>query len=331
MRKLPDFYKISSAGEAPDVQDLVEVYSAACQFESPRATDLSEFACIKHARLVEPAIQVLVTLGLIRPLAGVAYRAKHKGQITDKNLSDAKTAIRDAIVAYPPLKNLFERLGIDRSSDLAIARTRQKLGYVVSTFDASMSYFIDLAIVFELLQRSTDGSLILAPEISVDEQDAMFLQPLGDTTSRIKAELSLARHFGEVLHDRVDAHDLEHLIESLLIYRTAPDRAIERAGNAMENFLREIAERQGYGEEAKRKSGAGQLAEMLRERKVILPPHVNLVLRTAVVRNASAHDKDRVSMEPWEMTPLGTLAAVTTAIVAIRSIAAYEIDGQQIM
>jgi hypothetical protein len=54
-----------------------------------------------------------------------------------------------------------------------------------------------------------------------------------------------------------------------------------------------------------------------------------MVDSVATIRNATAHRKDKKTLQPWELTPFGAFAALSMTLTAVRSIYLYVNTGRQ--
>ena len=150
-----------------------------------------------------------------------------------------------------------------------------------------------------------------------------------DVESEAKARLFNARRLGRDVHDLLDETDRSLLADSLLKHASDPRASVSASGQAIEDFLRHVADDRGLGSEARKKSGAGQLANLLYTNGVIHNHQQKLVDAAATTRNATAHRKDKKTLAPWELTPFGAFSALAMTLTAIRSIYMYVNDGSQ--
>lgn len=176
----------------------------------------------------------------------------------------------------------------------------------------------------------TNGTPVtLAAEFTpVAEGDAIVITP-ADVESEAKARLFNARWVGRSVHNALDEVDRQLLCEALLKFRDDPRKSVESSGQALEDFLREIAAKNGLAAEAKKANGAGQLATLLLSKGLIHAHHLKLVEAVSTVRNARSHRKDKRTMTPWTITDHGAFSTFTTTLTTIRSIGEYTINGGQ--
>ena len=171
----------------------------------------------------------------------------------------------------------------------------------------------------------------LAPEISVDAQRALDLMQPADVESEAKARLFNTRRIGRNANDFLDEVDRQLLAEALLGLQTKPNESVEKAGQALEDFLRQVAIDQGLGAEAKKCNGAGQLGSRLLGKRVIHNHQQKLIDAASMFRNAKTHKKDKKTLKPWRITGDGAFSAVIATLTCIRSIYQYVYHRRQLL
>jgi hypothetical protein len=129
----------------------------------------------------------------------------------------------------------------------------------------------------------------------------------------------------------LDETDRKLLADALLAYVAKPRDSVEKAGQAVEDFLREVAGDQGLASDAGKLNGIGQLANLLHTKGVIHNHHQKLADAVSTARNAAAHRKDKKTMTPWTITPLAAFTAYSTALTVIRSVHQYTTSGRQVL
>jgi hypothetical protein len=175
-----------------------------------------------------------------------------------------------------------------------------------------------------------DGSaLTLAPELMPAAGDDLIVVTPADIESEAKARLFNAGWLGRQVHNMLDEVDRQLLCDGLLNFRTDPRKSVDSTGQALEDFLREIATRNGQAAEAKKMNGAGQLAALLVSKGLIHSHHQKLAEAVSTVRNATSHRKDKKTLAPWTITVHGAFATLAQTLTAIRSIGEYTTKGRQ--
>jgi hypothetical protein len=175
----------------------------------------------------------------------------------------------------------------------------------------------------------TNGQTVLAPHIRVAVESPGVLVRHEDVESQACARLFNARQLGRAANHYVDEVDRTLLAESLLHHASDPRDSVEKAGQALEDFLRHVARDKGFDAEARACNGATQLAGKLVSLGVLHSHHANLVAAVATVRNAKAHLKDKKTLDPWEISAFAAATKLASTLVAIRSIYVFVFEGKQ--
>lgn len=288
--------------------------------------DLSEYAGFSP-RTGRKAIAILVALGLVKSLDSERYVITADGVHRGMESDERAQVIRRALLGFRPFEMLIEGFSYGESIDDAVRKTASLLGLpqgAAPNLKLLLKWGVDLGI---LEQRN--GSLGLVAELSPSATEGMGSLSAEDVESEARARLFNARRLGRDANNYLDETDRWLLAEALLTYESDPRGSINASGQALEDFLREIAEDHGLSADARKASGAGQLANMLYSKDVIHNHHQKMVDAAATIRNTTAHRKDKKTLAPWELTPGGAFAALSMTLTAIRSIYHYVKDGRQ--
>lgn len=273
------------------------------------------------------AVPTLETLGLVKREDGGPFRVTVDGVVRGVPDEVIDQILRRALLGFRPLEVVLEGLSLNESQDDAIRKARLLLD--ISESDSSklrllLRWATDLGIV-----ETTNGGVRLVAALRSERAEDLSVLAPQDVESEAKARLFNARRLGRSASNYLDDVDRGLLADALLKHESDPRRSIDASGQVLEDFLRHVADAQGLAAEAKKQSGAGQLANLLHTRGVIHTHQQKLVDATATVRNATAHRKDKKTLEPWELTPFGAFTALATTLTAIRSIHAYISSGRQ--
>ena len=182
----------------------------------------------------------------------------------------------------------------------------------------------DLGIV-----ESVDGSVTLVAALSTASERGLSALTAADVESEAKARLFNARRLGREANNYLDEVDRGLLADALVGYDADPRRSIDASGQALEDFLRHVADDRGLGAEAKKASGAGKLGNVLYTNGVIHNHQQKMVDALATIRNATAHRKDKKTLTPWELTSFGACSALAMTLTTIRSIHLFATKGRQ--
>ncbi len=273
------------------------------------------------------AVPTLETLGVLKHDNDCPYTVTVEGVARGLPDEAKEQIIRRALLGFRPFEMLIEGIGLGESRDDAIRKTLLLLDLPesdASKLDLLLRWASDVGII-----EVVDGEPQLVAELSVDRTDELGALAPEDVESEAKARLFNARRLGRDATNYLDEVDRGLLADALLTHASDPRKSIDASGQVIEDFLRHVADKRGFGTEAKKMSGAGQLANLLYTKGVIHNHQQKMVDATATIRNATAHRKDRKTLTPWELTAFGAFTALSMTLTAIRSIHAYITTGSQ--
>lgn len=273
------------------------------------------------------AVPTLETVGILKRDNGGPYTVTVAG--VTRGLSDEakEQIIRRALLGFRPFEVLIEGIALGESRDDAIRKTLLLLDLPesdASKLDLLLRWASDLGII-----EASNGEPRLVAELSVERSDELDVLAPEDVESEARARLFNARRLGRNATNYLDEVDRGLLADALLTHESDPRKSIDASGQAIEDFLRHVADERGFGTEAKKKSGAGQLGNLLYTKGVIHNHHHKMVDATATIRNATAHRKDKKTLAPWQLTAFGAFTALSMTLTAIRSIHMYITKGNQ--
>lgn len=273
------------------------------------------------------AVPTLETLGIVVRSADGCYSVTVDGVARGMSDDDKDAVLRRALLGLRPFEALVEGIALGEPEHDAIRKARLLLGLPESDankLEALLRYGDDLGII-----ERRDGRVTLASEFEPAADGGFVPLSTEDIESEARARLFNARTLGRDANNYLDEVDRGLLAEALLNHTSDPRKAVELAGQALEDFLRHVAADGGLAAEAKKSSGAGQLANVLHSKGVMHNHHQKLVDAVSTVRNATAHRKDKKTLTTWELSSFGAFSAVAMAMTAIRSIHEYTSRGRQ--
>lgn len=294
-----------------------------------RTSDLGQLAGFAgfSSSTARKAVPTLETLGILKHEDTGPYTVTVDGVARGISDQAKEQIIRRALLGHRAFGLLIEGIALGEGKRDAIRKALLILGLPEADapkMELLLRWASDLNIV-----ESLNGELRLVPELSVERADELGELTQEDVESEAKARLFNARRLGRDAHNYLDETDRNLLVDSLLKHESDPRTSINASGQAIEDFLRHIADDRELGSEAGRKSGAGQLANLLYMNGVIHSHQQKLVDAAATIRNATAHRKDKKTLAPWELTPFGAFSTLAMTLTAIRSIYRYVNDGSQ--
>lgn len=273
------------------------------------------------------AVPTLESLGLIERTPTGMYTVTAPGVRRGMTDEQMRLILRSALLGYRPFEAISEGLALGESEGDALRKALLLLG-LQPTDMPKLQALVRLGEDLEILDRS-NGQVVLVAEFAPTDGTVGLSYSATDLESNARARLFIAKTLGRDANDYLDAIDRGLLADALVMHETDPRKSIENTGQALEDFLRHVADDAGYGVEGKKASGAGQLANVLYSKGAIHNHHQKLVDAVATVRNATAHRKDKKTLSPWELTPFGALSAHAMALTAIRSIHHFTREGHQ--
>src|SRR5579863_1625115 len=299
---------------------------AAAVYPTDDLDQLAEYAGFGRST-ARKAVLTLETLGIVKREDGGPFTVAVDGVVRGLSGAAMEQILRRAMLGFRPLEVVLEGFALGESQQDAIRKARLLLG--ISESDSSKLQLLlrwadDLGIV-----ETADGEVRLVAELRPERAEDLGVLTPEDVESEARARLFNARRLGRSASNCLDEVDRGLLADALLKHESDPRKSIDASGQALEDFLRHVADAEGLAAEAKKQSGAGQLANLLHTKGVIHTHQQKLVDATATVRNATAHRKDKKTLEPWELMPFGAFTALATTLTAIRSIHAYISSGRQ--
>jgi hypothetical protein len=273
------------------------------------------------------ALQGLAALGLVERDTSGLFTCTVETVTRGMTQDAGNLVLRRGLLGYRPFAALCEGLALGEGRRDAIRKAARLLGIPSrheAAFDILIKWALELGILTEI-----DLDLQLAAEVAVAPTTLPPVLREEDVESEAKARLYNALRLGQGANNYLDEIDRQLLADALLLHSSKPTDSVEKSGQALEDFLREVARTHGVGAEAAKASGAGQLASLLVGKGVLHTHHQKLVDAIYTARNATAHRKDRKTLAPWEITPFGGFWALSGTLVTIRSIFMFVNQGSQ--
>jgi hypothetical protein len=299
------------------IQTLSAFLEAVTTHPTSNAAELADFAGFSP-KTASRALPSLETLGVVeRDSAGV-YRTTIEGVTRGMSTDAAALILRRALLGFRPFEMLTEGLALGENAPTAARKAARLLDIDdrhIERLDVLLGWGADLDIL-----TNGDGGYKLTEELRTRAIDEVGGISAEDVESEAKARLYNARRLGRDAHNYLDEVDRQLLADALLEHESAPRKSVEDSGQALEDFLRELADDNGFAAEAKKANGAGQLASILHTKGLIHSHHQKLVDAVSTPRNATAHKKDKKTLTPWEITPLGAFSTHSMTLTVIRSI-----------
>jgi hypothetical protein len=309
------------------IETLLNALHAVASHPNSDVAALSTFAGLGDSTLAK-ANAVLGAFGLVSQ-GEVGFICTDPKIIRGTTLEMRRQILRKALLSYRPFESVCEGLGLGEPIGDAIRKASVLLGIKpgdVPRFQTLQKWGLEL-----LLLQEKNGEVSLAPEITpVSPAPSMFITP-GDVESEAKARLYVATRVGRDAYNALDEKERGLLADALIGISVKPSDAVEKVGQAVENYLRELCGQHGLASDAAKLNGGSQLASLLASKSLIHSHQVKLVDSVSMLRNAKAHHKDKKTLIPWHITEEGALASFFSAVTAIKSIDTYIRKGNQVL
>jgi hypothetical protein len=273
------------------------------------------------------AMPVLEELKLVRKGADGGYTCAIDGVRRGLPTEAARQIFRQALLAYRPFDLLTEGINLGEPLPEAARKSCLLLG-LEPTDAAGFKVLVKWAKELDILRTSAAG-VELAPEMKAPPGEELAIISTSDLESEVKARLYISGKLGRDIFNFLDEVDRKLLIDAALEYRSKPRDSVEHSGQALEDFLRDLAKLKGHEGEAKKCNGMGQLASLLASKGLVHTHHQHFIDGVGAARNATTHRKDKKTLVPWQFTDLGAFWALSGALAVIRSIYLYVHEGKQ--
>ena len=296
----------------------------ACAIHVGANTEAIARSCGTGQTTVTKALIVLSEFGLVLgDPSGWTCSSRSINRASDDAAVDA--AIRDAMLGYRPFESICEGLVAGECFEQAARHAAVAFG-LDARGEQNLSLLRQWGIELWIL---ADGEPVtLSPDLQ-QSVESLAAMPVGGVASNAETRLYVSTLLGRDAFDELDEIDRGLLSTAVTKCDSDPAASVEASGQALEDRLRELCIAKGLGTGASKLNGAGQLAGFLRQHDIIHPHHVKLIDSASMLRNAKAHKKDKQTVAPWSITPLGARTAFGTTALAMRSIHDWVSRGRQ--
>jgi hypothetical protein len=267
----------------------------------------------------------LVTIGVNgnsgRVNIGSGFRAKLSRE-------EQLAIVRERLQSSQFFQIVCEFLSRDESADAAIRKaaaiTAKDVRDVTHVFP-----LLHLAVDVGLLEKHGKGFRMSCAIPAAPTEEAGVLTSQLDT--EMAAVLFVSKRLGTEVFHSLEQTEQARLCHAVRDHSSNPEKATEDAGKALESYLRVVGQTAGH--DMTGFNGVAEIADFLgaATRMTIHPKHRDLIKATSTVRNCSAHERDKLTNQPWKKTPEMALTNVLWTLHIIRSIAAWLRKREQIL
>ncbi len=307
------------------IMAFVEAIAACPHCDSIAAAEFAGYG----SSTAKKALTGAQTLGLINENSG-KYTCAADSVARGMPQHVALGIFRRALQGFRPFEVVCEGLALGESPQEAVLRARLLLGLRTGE-ESKLRILLRWGTETGLIVDGEEDGLSIRKDLVAATEEEWGLVSPDDLDSQMKARLFNSRKLGQSANHFLDEVDRQLLADALILIPARHKASVEATGQALEDFLRQVAGTASLQKEAKKCSGSGQLANLLLSNRIIHSHHQKLVDAVGAIRNAKAHKKDKVSLTPWKITKEGALAAAMMNLVAIRSIYEFVFLRRQIL
>jgi len=253
-------------------------------------------------------------------------------KIASSPIEEQKMLFREALQSYKPFLDFLEFLYKGYSPKKAVRMVKslyslkRREGDILWTF-RNWGIFGGIfkekrgALEFsEAIQRPVPSKIIRLTEILNDELKAKIW---------IKNTIGKAESF-------LSSEEFNSLVRAMMEFEKDPRGSVRHAGEALEDFLRKIAEYRNI--DVTKKKGISEIAEGLRKNRVVASKHIGILKGLEVFldrdifdgfsafRNMAYHGIDKDEGKRWELSSELALTYVIQVILCIKSLYYYGIE-----
>lgn len=311
------------------IDTLVAVLEAVASHKTDDVLQVANFAGLARST-VSRALLTLQSLRLVDKDEANSYFCCVPQVRRGMSNSEIRFYLRKALISYRPFEAVCEGLALNESLSVAIRKASVLLEINdegEERFNILMKWGRDLGV---LTQENGDVGLTI--DIGTIESSAeTSIITNEDIESEVKARLYISLKLGRELYNILAENERLLLAQAVLKFASDPDDAIEKSGQALENFLREAATAKGLRQEASKLNGSSQLGNLLASQGLIHSHHQKTIDAVSMFRNAKVHNKDKKTLTPWELTPLASFSSVLGVLLTLKSLHEYMQNGRQIL
>ncbi len=274
-------------------------------------------------KTVQRSLRLLLYLGLIQKV-GDSYSVDGV-VMSAKGTSDLSLRMRDALLSSAPFLAVLDQIVQGEAIAGAIRKVAALSGNRTEDCDF-INVLIKLAEDLGVV-RSESGAYVVTDAYAPAKTPLESVMSSESGASEAKARLTIAKELGPTVFSFLDEIDRHLLTDAMVLQHPQPSKACEKAGQALEDFLRHVADQKGFGSEAGKMNGASQVAQLLVGKGVIVDKHLKLIDMVGALRNTTAHKKDKSTLKPWKVSPLAAASSVACTLTIIRALYGYAFEG----
>jgi len=314
-------------------EDVMEVVYAVSQV-GPDASqsDIIAFSGFGD-RKVRECLNLAEELELVRKDEKYSVTHSYRKKIDEVGIDDRDVLLNRALIQYRPFRTFGTYLRKGYPVENAARKTN-----VVHEIASDDAYIIDYFKRFGEYAGIVDSSgdsleiSVESREIPVDSVDSVeALRNALESEAEIR--FYLEETIGAEVITKIDEDTEDELVKAFADHAEEPRDSITASGRALEDFLREIGNRNGVSsDDLENAAGAGQVADVLKGEAIIREVQKKRAQALSAIRNkGGAHGDDRQTGERWRVEAELALSVAMETTMLIASISQLENEGNQVL
>lgn len=284
-------------------------------------------------RKVREGIKILRELKVIQGDENYTIESTYRKKIDDVSIEDRSVLLNRALIQYRPFRTFGSFLRKGYSEENAAKKTNV-LHNIANDPEYLIDYFERLGSYADLVKKDEVAMelTIEGKEIPVDSVESVeALRHALESEAEIR--FWMEETIGSEIVAKLDKDTEDEIVKAFSEHAESPRDSITASGRALEDYLREVADKEGVdSDKLENTSGAGQVANLLSEESVIRSVHTKRAVSISGIRNkGGAHGDDQQTGDRWrtEAEVALTVAMETTLLIA--SIAQHVENGNQVL
>lgn len=310
----------------PDVpaEIIMEAIEGAC-FKSGITIDDAASYIGKSKEYARRALIISEQIGIAKKVDSKFEIIDDAKVVTRANKDQWPIVFRKFLQRYNPFILFVSLIGKGNSLNDAARKIK-----VIYGIDASVDIIIRSLVGWGdyagLLRKKDDKVELL---INTEKLSVEYIQELLEAMAHdVKARMYIANKLGEEVFGYMKQDEVDLLVQAIREHLTNPKHAIDIAGQAFEDFLRRVATDSSINVTSC--TGIQQLADSLIGSKKITSKHHDICKGINAFRIAAGHNKDKVSLEKWNLNPDAAIECILLILTATRSIHSYVFKQAQV-
>ena len=311
---------MESKFKIPDVTAdiIMEIVEGVCYKNVGLDTNEAAEYIKKSKTYASRALTASIQLGIIKAVDSRFIASSEAKDVSRANKQQWPVIFRKFIQRYNPFILFVSLIGKGNSPEDAARKIK-----VIYGIDASIKIIANTLLGWgeysQILKREK-GKVEL--QIETDKLSAEYIRELLEAMEHdVKARVYIAGKLGEDVFGYMQQDELDLLVKAIREHQSDPRDAMDDCGKAFEDFLRRLGDEKSVNVSSR--TGIQQLADAIIGKKLITVKHLEICKAINSFRIAAGHNKDKTSMEKWELNPDAAIECILLLLTTIRSIHNY--------